>query len=149
MTLTLFKEYDPEPQRFYDEVFEHKGRPRPHYSVLLDRFSELSRDNLNARREAINVLFQQQGITFTVYSAEEGIERIFPFDLIPRIVPAKDWNIIETGLTQRITALNLFLYDLYHNQKILKDKVVPADLVLGSKHFRREFVGVNPPLGVY
>lgn len=149
MTTQLFSRYESEPERFFDEVFTGEGQPRQHYEMLVDRFNELGQTDILASRQTVDVLFLNQGITFTVYSAEEGIERIFPFDLIPRIVPAHDWNIIERGLTQRITALNLFLYDLYHNQKILKDKVVPADLVLGSKHFRREFVGVNPPLGVY
>ena len=145
----LFEHYEPDTDRFYDEVFEAPGRPRPHYAVLVERFGELTRENLHARREAINVLFQEQGITFTVYSANEGIERIFPFDLIPRIVPWREWEAIEAGLKQRIEALNLFLADLYHDQKILRDKVVPADLVFGSKHFRREIFGVDPPLGVY
>ncbi len=149
MTSQLFESYNPEESKFFDEVYESKGKPRPHYSVLVERFSELSAENLAARQEAINVLFQEQGITFTVYSAEEGIERIFPFDLIPRIVPWREWQKIERGLKQRIEALNLFLHDLYHDQKILRDKVVPAELIYGSKHFRREFVGVNPPLGVY
>ena len=149
MTSTLFANYDPVPDSFFDEVFESKGKPRPHYCVLVERFSEISRDNLVARREAINMLFQEQGITFTVYSANEGIERIFPFDLIPRIVPGKEWDYVERGLKQRIEALNLFLADLYHEQRILRDKVVPADLIFGCKNFRREFVGIDPPLGVY
>jgi len=145
----FFSRYEPEPERFFDEVFAREGQCRPHYELLVERFNELSQDDLKARRQTVNVFFMNQGITFTVYSAEEGIERIFPFDLIPRIVPGKEWELIERGLTQRITALNLFLHDLYHDQKILKDKIIPAELILASKHFRREFMGVNPPLGVY
>ncbi len=144
----IFSDYDV-GTKFYDEVFLTNNQPRPHYQLLVDRYNQLSRADLKAHRQTVDVFFLNQGITFTVYSAEEGIERIFPFDLIPRIVPAEEWDIIERGLTQRITALNLFLHDVYHDQKILNDKVVPAELVLGSKHFRREFMGVNPPLGVY
>jgi uncharacterized circularly permuted ATP-grasp superfamily protein len=149
MSSSVFSRYDPEISRFYDEVFSSQNHPRSHYEVLVERFSALSADNLHARRDAINMLFQQQGITFTVYTDDEGIERIFPFDLIPRIVPGAEWEAIEKGLAQRITALNLFLADLYSEQKILRDGIVPADLIFGSKHFRREFMGVKPPLGVF
>ena len=149
MPKSLFSEYDPEPQTFFDEVFERQDQPRRHYRDLIETFSALTPENLNTRRDAINVLFQEQGITFTVYNQNEGIERIFPFDLIPRIVPWKEWQYIEQGLAQRIEALNLFLHDLYHEQKILRDKVVPSHLIFGSKHFRREMMGIDPPLGVY
>ncbi len=145
----IFSQYNPEIEHFFDEVFKQPDECRSHYKIAMERFNELDQPELKARRHTVNVFFMNQGITFTVYNADEGIERIFPFDLIPRIVPNSEWQIIERGLTQRITALNLFLHDIYHTQKILKDKVVPAELVLGSKHFRREFMGVNPPLGVY
>jgi uncharacterized circularly permuted ATP-grasp superfamily protein len=145
----FFDRYDAEPLKFFDEVFTREGDPRPHYGKLLQRFGQFSQEEVGTRREMINIFFRNQGITFTVYGMDEGIERIFPFDLIPRILPSKEWHIIEKGLIQRITALNLFLFDIYHTQKILKDKVVPAELILGSRHFTREFVGVNPPLGVY
>jgi uncharacterized circularly permuted ATP-grasp superfamily protein len=145
----FFERYEADATRFYDEVISRNGIPRAHYDKLLHRFSQFSIDDIKARRQIVNIFFRNQGITFTVYGVEEGIERIFPFDLIPRVVPSSEWQIIEKGLTQRITALNAFLHDIYHTQKILKDKVVPAELVLGSKHFRREFVGVNPPLGIY
>lgn len=88
-------------------------------------------------------------MTFTVYNDNQGTERIFPFDLIPRIIPAKEWAHLEAGLVQRITALNLFLHDIYHEQKVLKDKVVPAALILGAKHFRREFMNFKVPRGIY
>ncbi|MDB5079670.1 MAG: hypothetical protein JWP00_1594 [Chloroflexi bacterium] len=145
----LFDIYNPQTSRFYDEMFATDQTVWEHYNTLLHRFNELSPAEIEARKQIVNVFFLNQGITFTVYGADEGVERIFPFDIVPRIVPASEWDIIERGLTQRITALNLFLFDLYHEQKILRDKVVPAELVLGSKHFRREFMGVNPPLGVY
>jgi uncharacterized circularly permuted ATP-grasp superfamily protein len=149
MTTELFSHYEAQTERFFDEVFGTETQPRPHYETLVERYNELNEHDIQAARQTADVFFLNQGITFTVYSADEGIERIFPFDLIPRIVPASDWRIIESGLTQRITALNLFLFDLYHDQKILKDKVIPVELILGSKHFRREFMHVNPPLGVY
>jgi uncharacterized circularly permuted ATP-grasp superfamily protein len=116
---------------------------------MLHRFGQFSIDDIKARREIVNIFFRNQGITFTVYGEDEGVERLFPFDLIPRVVPAHEWQTIEKGLMQRITALNAFLNDIYHGQKILKDKIIPAELILGSQHFRREFVGVNPPLGIY
>lgn len=145
----LFDIYNPQTSRFFDEMFATDTTVREHYETLLSLFNELSPAEIEARKQIVNVFFLNQGITFTVYGNNEGVERIFPFDIIPRIVPGQEWDIVERGLTQRITALNLFLHDVYHDQKILRDKVVPAELVLGSKHFRREFMGVNPPLNVY
>ncbi len=147
--IRFFERYEAETSQFFDEVISKEGSPRPHYDKMLHRFSQFSVDDIKARREIVNIFFRNQGITFTVYGEEEGVERLFPFDLIPRVVPAHEWQTIEEGLTQRITALNAFLHDIYHGQKILKDKVIPAELILGSQHFRREFVGVNPPLGIY
>ncbi|MCF8216838.1 MAG: circularly permuted type 2 ATP-grasp protein [Chlorobium sp.] len=147
--ISLFKQYDASSDRFYDEVLTAHGNPRSHYDKMVHRFGQFSLEDIRTRRQIVNIFFRNQGITFTVYGVEEGIERIFPFDLIPRIIPSDEWGRIERGLIQRITALNEFLADIYSNQKILKDRVVPAELVLGSKHFRREFIGVRPPLGVY
>jgi len=146
---SFFDCYEADTARFFDEVIAHNGTPRPHYDKMLQRFDQFSNDDIKARREVINIFFRNQGITFTVYGEEQGVERLFPFDLIPRVVPANEWQTIEKGLTQRITALNEFLKDIYHSQKILKDKIIPAELILGSQHFRREFVGINPPLGIY
>ncbi|HHE32033.1 MAG TPA: circularly permuted type 2 ATP-grasp protein [Chlorobaculum parvum] len=145
----LFDLYDAEPGRFFDEVITQEGAPKSHYDILINRFNQFSSADIHTRRELANIFFRNQGITFTVYGVDEGTERIFPFDLIPRIIPGSEWETIERGLTQRITALNLFLSDIYQKQKILRDKVIPAELVLGSKHFRREFIGVRPPLDVY
>jgi uncharacterized circularly permuted ATP-grasp superfamily protein len=147
--IRMFERYETLPERFFDEVLSADGLPREHYGIMMQRFGQFSSDDIRTRRQIVNIFFRNQGITFTVYGVEEGIERIFPFDLIPRIIPAWEWDLIERGLIQRITALNEFLSDLYSRQQILKDRVVPADLVLGSPHFRREFVGVTPPLGVY
>ena len=93
--------------------------------------------------------FLSQGITFTVYNDSQGTEKIFPFDLIPRIIPADEWDLLERGLTQRIRALNLFLHDVYHEQRILKEKVIPEEYVLTAAHFRKEFMGFNVPRDIY
>jgi len=145
----LFQTYDPETSQFYDEIFAARGIPRPHYRTLVERFNCLGLEELQVRRQAINLSLLSQGVTFTVYSARDDVESILPFDLIPRIIPADEWRTIERGLTQRITALNAFLHDIYHDQKILRDGVVPTELVLGSRHFRREVIGITPPGGVY
>jgi uncharacterized circularly permuted ATP-grasp superfamily protein len=102
-----------------------------------------------AKREAIDTAFLRQGVTFNVYGDAQGAEKIFPFDLLPRIIPAKEWAHLEAGLTQRITALNLFLHDIYHEQKILKDGVIPEFYVLSARHFRREFMNFDIPRGIY
>jgi uncharacterized circularly permuted ATP-grasp superfamily protein len=133
----------------FDEVFSGTGTPRAHYGPALRRLHEFSFDDLLARRRLADVSFRNQGITFTVYGDQRGVERIFPFDLVPRIIPAGEWDVIERGLVQRITALNLFCQDIYHDQRILDDKVIPADLIYGAKSFRREMIGVTVPRGTY
>src|SRR6266545_5515920 len=145
--LTLEGRYEPGP--FFDEMFEAPGLPRPHYRALADRLAALSVEEFEERRHAVDVSFLNQGIGFTVYGQDEGLERIFPFDLIPRVIPGNEWNHIERGLVQRVRALNLFLNDVYHGQRILRDGRIPADLVFGARHFRREMIGVDPPGGVY
>ncbi|RIK36822.1 MAG: hypothetical protein DCC58_18810 [Chloroflexi bacterium] len=124
--------------------------PRPHYAGLLARLEQLDADELRRAGELANRSFLHQGITFTVYAdAEQGTERIFPFDLIPRLVPPDEWALIETGLQQRIRALNLFIHDIYHQQQILHDGVVPRRLVVRARHFRREVVGIDVPFDQY
>ncbi len=145
--LTLEGRY--EPGTFFDEMFEAPGLPRPHYRALADQLAALSVEEFEERRHAVDVSFLNQGIGFTVYGQDEGLERIFPFDLIPRVIPGNEWNHIERGLVQRVRALNLFLNDVYHGQRILRDGRIPADLVFGARHFRREMIGVDPPGGVY
>jgi uncharacterized circularly permuted ATP-grasp superfamily protein len=135
---------------FFDEMFAAPNEPRPHYRRLHEMLSEMTAEAFNESRSHADISFLYQGITFTVYSQQEqGIERIFPFDLIPRIIPAAEWAHLERGLIQRVTALNLFLNDIYHDQRILKDKIIPADLIFGAKHFRREMIGINVPRNVY
>ncbi|MBN9661839.1 MAG: circularly permuted type 2 ATP-grasp protein [Acidobacteria bacterium] len=133
----------------YDEMFTNDGEVRQHYRLLLDKILEMPSEELRRRKQAADLSFLHQGITFTVYGRTEGTERIFPHDLLPRIITAKEWSTIEQGLTQRITALNLFLHDIYHDQKILDDKVVPRELIYSCPHFRREMRGVNVPRNNY
>lgn len=136
-------------QEFFDEMFAAPEQPRPHYQTLYERLASLSVGEFNARYRAADISFLYQGITFTVYSESEGIERIFPFDLIPRIIPRREWELLERGLTQRVIALNHFLHDVYHDQRILKDKRIPAELVFEASNFRREMIGINVPRNIY
>ncbi len=133
----------------YDEMFTPEGAPRPAYDLLYRRLLELTPAELQQRQQAADLSFLHQGITFTVYSDARGTERIFPYDLIPRIIAAAEWDVVERGLIQRITALNLFLHDIYHKAQILADRVVPFDLVYSSKHYRREMRDLDVPHGVY
>jgi uncharacterized circularly permuted ATP-grasp superfamily protein len=134
---------------FYDEMFAGPRAVRPHYSKLLERFKEMERDDFERKRSLAASTFLTQGITFTVYNDDQGTERIFPFDLVPRIIPAKEWETIERGLVQRITALNLFLHDVYHNQSILRDRVIPKHIVWEAAHFRPEFMHFDVPRNIY
>jgi len=138
-----------DPGEFFDEMFAGGGGVRPHYRRLAERLGTLAIPEFERRRAAVDLAFLRRGVTFTVYNDAEGTERIFPFDLIPRIIPAREWSRLEAGLIQRITALNLFLHDLYHEQKILADKVVPAAQILTAKHFRREFMNFSVPRDIY
>ena len=139
----------PPPDGIYDEMVGADGRVRPHYRRIHELWSGLSPAEFTERRRAVDGAFLRQGITFNVYGDKAGAERIFPFDMMPRLVTAKEWRKIEAGLVQRITALNLFLHDIYHEQKIVKDGVVPAYFVLSARHFRREFMGFEVPGDVY
>jgi uncharacterized circularly permuted ATP-grasp superfamily protein len=134
---------------FFDEMYAADGEVRPHYRSLVERLGTLPLPEFERRRAAVDLAFLRRGVTFTVYNDSEGTERIFPFDLIPRIIPAREWSRLEAGLIQRITALNLFLHDLYHEQKILKDNVVPAAQILSARHFRREFMNFEVPHDIY
>ncbi len=143
----LAKLYDPAP--FFDEMFSSPGEPRPHYRVLRDHLQGMTAEMFAERRRVADAAFLYQGITFTVYGQEQGIERIFPFDLVPRIIPHDEWDHIERGVAQRVTALNLFLHDIYHDQRILREKCIPPELVFSSQHFRREMMGIDVPKNRY
>jgi len=133
----------------FDEMFVDRGHPRSHYAAVARRLAKLNPAALDRRRRMADVSFRNQGITFTVYSDPRGVEKTFPFDLVPRIIPADEWETIERGLSQRITALNLFCKDIYHDQRILKEGIIPPELIYGAKMFRREMLGIDVPRDVY
>lgn len=133
----------------YDEANSADGAPRAHYQFLQSHLTKLGSCEIAKRQQAADASFLQQGITFTVYGAEEGTEKIFPYDVLPRLITSEEWDILERGLTQRITALNLFLRDVYHEGRILADGIVPAELIFSCKHYRREMRGVEVANGTY
>ncbi len=134
---------------FYDEMFEEDGSPRPHARLLLESVESLPDGVLLRRKVAAERLLLQMGITFNVYADSAGAERIFPFDLLPRIVAAEEWATIERGLKQRIHALNAFIDDIYHEQKILKDGIIPAEVILSAASYRPQCQGLDPPKGIW
>ena len=134
---------------FFDETISPDGQPRASSRVLVDRLQALSQADLLLRQKAAERALLHMGITFQVYSDVRGQETIFPFDVIPRIVAAAEWAVLEAGLRQRIKALNLFIDDIYHEQRALKDGVVPADLIESCVGYRRVCRGLNPPGGTW
>ena len=143
----LFEAYKTES--FHDEMFLDDGTVRPEARLLLESLQSLEEGHLQRSQLAAERMLVQMGITFNVYGEAAGTERIFPFDLIPRIVPASEWDRIERGLKQRIRALNAFIDDIYHDQKILKDKVIPEDVIRSAASYRPQVHGINPPGGVW
>jgi uncharacterized circularly permuted ATP-grasp superfamily protein len=135
--------------RHYDEMFERTGQARPHCRGLYQDLLALSLRELRERQGEADRAFLTQGITFTVYGDNQGTERIFPYDLIPRIITAADWKTLERGLAQRLTAVNLFLQDVYHDGRIFSEGIVPRELVYSCRHYRREMRGVHVNRGIY
>ncbi len=135
--------------RFYDEMTPADGGVRPHYAQYAHWLAQQPPDTIRAKREEAELIFRRVGITFAVYGDEAGTERLIPFDLIPRIIPAAEWKHLEAGLKQRVTALNRFLHDVYHDQEILKAGIVPPDQVVGNAQFRPEMMGIDLPHHVY
>ena len=135
-------QYD--PGNFYDELFVDKGQPRPEAALLIERINSLSIEELQQRQQAAQHALFKLGVTFNVYSDNQGTERILPFDIIPRIVPAHEWAWLEKGLKQRIHALNLFLSDIYGDQKIIHDGVIPLALVQSASGFQKPCLGLKP-----
>jgi uncharacterized circularly permuted ATP-grasp superfamily protein len=133
----------------WDEMYSDNSAIREHYQRVINYLSNESTDNLNKKEDLARRLFMTQGITFTVYNSGEGIEKIFPFDIIPRIITAPEWDLVEKGIKQRLTALNLFLKDVYHNQFIIKDGIVPMDVIYSCPHFLREMYQVDVPHDIY
>jgi len=146
---SVFSTY-PFNKKLFDEVFKEDGKPVKHYQKVLKHFSKLTVEDYKKLDEFAKITFFNQGVTFAVYSDTlKGVERIFPFDLMPRIIAAAEWDHIERGVIQRNKAINLFLYDMYHEKKIMRDGIVPANLVFTSNFYNREMIGVNPPGGIY
>jgi uncharacterized circularly permuted ATP-grasp superfamily protein len=134
---------------FYDELFNHAGKPRNGAALLVERFEALPPGELARRQQAAEAALVNMGVTFAVYGNEQGAEKVWPFDIIPRIIDVAEWVHIEKGLKQRAQALNLFLDDIYHQQKILNDGVIPAELILSASSFRPQCVGLKPPKGIW
>lgn len=143
----LFQQYPVAPH-IWDEM-KQADSIRQTYHSIYEAVSKLNLQELQQKDKLASELFMSQGITFTVYSNDEGIERIFPFDIIPRIITSAEWNHIETGIKQRLKALNLFLKDIYNEQQIVKDDVIPAALVASCPHFTREIFGIQVPYDIY
>jgi uncharacterized circularly permuted ATP-grasp superfamily protein len=134
---------------FYDELFESRGKPRPGSKLLIERLESLSGESILAKQKAAETMLLQMGITFAVYGNEEGGEKIFPFDIIPRIIDGAEWDRIEAGLKQRIFALNAFIDDIYNGRRIVKDRVIPEDVILSSKTYRKECESFSPPHNIW
>ena len=134
---------------FYDELLAAPGKPRASADELCHMLARFSAEELAERKTAAEIAIRTMGITFTVYSEGAMIDRAWPFDIVPRIIPANEWRKTEAGLKQRVQALNLFIDDLYHEQKVVKDKVLPAEVLAQSANFRPQCVGINPPHGVW
>ncbi|MCB1734891.1 MAG: circularly permuted type 2 ATP-grasp protein [Gammaproteobacteria bacterium] len=140
--------YDNHP--FHDELVSEHGNARTHARKLINYLENMSPEDLQERQDAADLAIKQMGITFRVYTQEEGaIDRAWPFDIVPRVIRKKEWNETEAGLKQRVQALNLFIDDLYHDQKCIKDGVFPKHVLAESVNFRKQCIGVNPPLGVW
>ena len=143
----LFEGYD--TGGFHDEMFNADGTPRPCAQLLYERISSVGDAEIRRYQQSAEQALLRMGITFNVYGDEAGAEKIFPFDIIPRIVAADEWAVIDRGLRQRVHALNTFIDDIYHDQKILKDRVIPSHVVLSARSFRKACIGLNPPKGTW
>ena len=134
---------------FYDELFKGDGVAHKSARPLIEQIDRLSRTELKRRQKAAEDILYQSGNTFNVYGDKKGTEKILPFDIIPRMVSAKDWDKLERGIKQRIVALNLFIQDIYNDQKILKDKIIPAEMIFSSSCYLKPCEGLSPPKGVW
>nr|WP_199323783.1 MULTISPECIES: circularly permuted type 2 ATP-grasp protein [unclassified Leptolyngbya] len=130
-------------------MFDAPGRPRPEVTPLIDRINSLSIEEIQHRQQAAQIALFKMGVTFNVYGDEQGTEKIFPFDILPRTIAAAEWQILEKGLKQRIVALNEFLADVYGDQKIIQDGVIPSEIVFSSRGFLKPCMGLKPPKGIW
>jgi uncharacterized circularly permuted ATP-grasp superfamily protein len=142
-----FDEY--ETQDFFDELINPDGTPRKDVIPLVDHVNSLSAKELRRRQKNAERALHQQGITFSVYGDKKGTEKIFPFDILPRVVTAKEWEVLEKGMKQRIKALNMFIQDVYNEKNILKDKIIPEELVLSSECYLKQCEGISPPKKIW
>lgn len=143
----LLSSYD--PGLYFDELFGSMDLPAEHTALIRQRLSGLDFDELRRRAQDVERELYNLGITFIVYSEKDAVDRILPFDIIPRVISSKEWAHLEAGVTQRVAALNLFLHDIYHDQKILKDGIIPRDLVEGNHNFRPQMIGLDVPFNTY
>jgi uncharacterized circularly permuted ATP-grasp superfamily protein len=143
----LFDNYD--PGDFYDELFEGVGQPRDSAKLMIEQLNHLSIADLEERREMAQSILMTAGATFNVYGEKEGVERILPFDIIPRTISSQEWVRLEAGLKQRLQTLNLFLDDVYGDQKIVADGVIPSELIQSAKGFLKPCIGLKPPKNVW
>ncbi|MGB4959304.1 MAG: circularly permuted type 2 ATP-grasp protein [Saprospiraceae bacterium] len=142
-----YKDYSIEPS-LWDEMYYDQGI-RSHYQPFMTNIESLTAEDMSKKNDLARKLFMTQGVTFTVYDSGEGIEKIFPFDVIPRIIPADEWNIIESGIKQRLKALNIFLKDIYHEQFILNDGIIPKELIYTCPFYLQEMTNVRIPFDIY
>ncbi len=139
----------PAGARFFDEMSNAAGEVRPHYQGYVSWFDGIPAERMARKRKEADALFHRSGITFAVYGDEEGAERLIPFDVIPRIIPAQEWLALADGLRQRVRALNAFLYDIYHKQEIIKAGHIPAEQIISNAQYRPEMQGVDVPRDIY
>jgi len=136
-------------KKAFDEAFDKKGTARQHYRPLVSILESFTQGEIERRERLQKLSLMDQGITFTVYGQKEGTERIFPFDFVPRVIPSREWERLQAGLVQRVTALNLFILDVYQGQKCLKDRIIPPEIVLSRKEYKRELLNVIPPRQIF
>ncbi|MBD0686311.1 MULTISPECIES: circularly permuted type 2 ATP-grasp protein [unclassified Pseudomonas] len=137
------------PRAFFDEMYDAKGDCRPHYQAFARWLADTPVELLDQRRREADLLFHRAGITFTLYGDEQGTERLIPFDIIPRSIKASEWQKVEQGCIQRVQALNMFLADIYHQQHILKEGIIPAEQVLANEGYQIAMQGLNLHRGIY
>ncbi|MCB0549116.1 MAG: circularly permuted type 2 ATP-grasp protein, partial [Phaeodactylibacter sp.] len=147
LALTSFEGY--ETGGFFDEMFLPDGTVRTECAYLYEELLQMSRKDFSTKQHAAERTLLSMGITFNVYSENQGVERIMPIDIIPRIIGGGEWRRLEEGLIQRVTALNLFLDDLYHDQRIIKDGIIPRHVIESSRSFLPQCMGLNPPKGIW
>lgn len=143
----ILRNYDLE--KFYDEMVDEQGNARPWYRLFCEKINTLEPEEIIRRQYAAERAFMSMGVTFNVYKEGAGIEKIFPFDIIPRIINCDEWKLIDRGLKQRIRALNLFIHDIYNDKKIIKDKVVPEEIIESSPGYLKQCIGIKPPRNIW